>query len=266
MSRYSLRTGDILKIKIPECQCVVTSPPYFNLRDYGHEDQLGQEKSVQEYVDNLVKVFARIRKQMPDTGTLFLNLGDRYKNVRLLGTPWRVVLALVDDGWILKNDIIWHRNRIMPENAKNRFVNSDKEYVFFFTLKPRGYTFNFEAVREPAIWAKDPRAGKGRHVYNEARGDKAHTAAVSIAADGLRLKRSVWTIETAQGKNHHATFPEKLPEICILAGSNEGDRVLDPFSGTGTTGVAAIKHKRLYTGVDISSEFTKIARERLTSY
>jgi site-specific DNA-methyltransferase (adenine-specific) len=263
LRRYNLIKGNILNVSIPKTQCVITSPPYFNLRDYGHKDQLGQEKTVQGYVDNLVQVFARIRERMPDTGTMFLNLGDKYIKGKLVGTPWRVALALIDDGWVLKNDVIWHRNRIMPESAKNRFTNGDKEYVFFFTLKSSGYTFNSDVVREPALWAHDPRAGKGRHVYKETRGDSAHTAAVSIAADGKRNRRSVWTIETSQGKSHHATFPLALPEICVLAGSNPGDRVLDPFSGTGTTGVAALKHKRLYTGVDISKEYTEVARERL---
>jgi len=153
----------------------------------------------------------------------------------------------------------------MPESVKNRFTNGDKEYVFFFTLKAKDYTFNADAVREPALWAHDRRAGKGRHVYKETRGDTAHTAAVSIAADGQRNRRSVWTIETSQGKAHHATFPLALPEVCVLAGSNPGDRVLDPFAGTSTTGVAALKHGRLYTGVDISKEYVTISRERLRS-
>ncbi len=260
-------TGDILKVgkKLEQVDCVVTSPPYYKQRDYGHPDQLGQERTVQEYVDNLVKVFHIIKEQMSDTGTLFLNIGDKYLQGRLCGAPWRVALALMDDGWVLKNDIIWHRNRIMPESAKNRFTNGDKEYVFFLTKKASGHTFNDKAVAEAAKWAHDRRAGKGRHVYKETRGDKAHTAAVYIAADGTRKRRSVWTIETSQTRvgNHNATFPEELAEICIKAGSNKGDMVLDPFVGTGTCGVVAAKLKRNFIGIDISSEYTKAARQRI---
>jgi site-specific DNA-methyltransferase (adenine-specific) len=264
MARFKIITGDILKVtnQLKQVDCVVTSPPYYKQRNYGHADQLGQERTLQEYVDNLVRVFGVIREKMPDSGTLFLNLGDKYLNGHLAGAPWRVALALVDDGWTLKNDIIWHRNRIMPESTKTRFTKSH-EYVFFLTVQPKGYTFNAEAVREEAKWAHDRRAGKGRHVYKESRGDSAHTAAVFIASDGKRNRRSVWTIETAQGTKHHATFPEALPEICILAGSNIGDTVLDPFLGTGTCGVPALKHGRNFVGVDISSDFVKIARKRL---
>lgn len=260
-------TGDILKVanRIERVDCVVTSPPYYNQRDYGHPDQLGQENSVAEYVENLVRVFSLIKETMADTGTLFLNLGDKYLGGRLAGAPWRVALALMDDGWVLKNDVIWHRNRIMPESAKNRFTNTDKEYVFFLTKRPSKYTFNGGDVTEVAKWAHDRRAGKGRHVYKETRGDKAHTAAVYISGDGTRKRRSVWTIETSQTKvgNHNATFPEELAEICIKAGSNKGDVVLDPFVGTGTCGVVASRLGRDFIGVDVSSEYTKAARKRI---
>ncbi len=270
MSSVKIITGDILKVakKIERVDCVVTSPPYYKQRDYGHPDQLGQERTVMEYVDNLVRVFSILREKMTDTGTLFLNLGDKYLNTELVGVPWRVALALKDDGWVLKNDVIWHRNRIMPESVKNRFTNGDKEYVFFFTKKPSKYTFNSDAVRETAKWAHDPRAGKGRHVYKETRGDRAHTAAVSIAKDGKRNRRSVWSIETAQTKvgNHNATFPEELARICILAGSNVGDTVLDPFVGTGTCGVVASRLGRDFIGVDVSSEYVKLSRQRIKAF
>jgi len=260
-------TGDILKVakRIERVDCVVTSPPYYMQRDYGHPDQLGRERTVQEYVDNLVKVFHLIKEKMSDKGTLFLNLGDKYLKGHLAGAPWRVALALIDDGWVLKNDVIWHRNRIMPESAKTRFTNGDKEYVFFLTKKATGHTFNGKDVREVAKWADDRRAGKGRHVYKETRGDKAHTAAVYIAKDGKRNRRSVWSIETSQTRvgNHNATFPEELAEICIRAGSSKGDTVLDPFVGTGTCGVVASRLKRDFIGVDISSEYTKATRQRI---
>jgi DNA modification methylase len=153
----------------------------------------------------------------------------------------------------------------MPESAKNRFTNGDKEYVFFLTKKPSGYTFNGKAVAEAAKWSHDRRAGKGRHIYKETRGDRAHTAAVFIEADGTRKRRSVWTIETAQTKvgNHNATFPEELAEICIRAGSNEGDTVLDPFVGLGTSGVVAKRLGRNFVGVDVSNEYVLASRKRI---
>lgn len=266
MTDWKIITGDIREValKLEHVDCIVTSPPYYNQRDYHHEKQLGQEASLKEYVDNLVLTFRLIREHMPDTGTLFLNLGDRYQKGKLLGVPWTVALALVEDGWILKNDIIWRRNRIMPEGVKNRFTKCH-EYVFFLTLKASKYTFNAHAVRETAKWAHDKRAGKGRHVYCQSRGSNAHTAAVSIAADGKRNRRSVWTIETSQtkGSKHNATFPVELPEICILAGSNPGDVVLDPFMGTGTSGIVALKHGRKFIGVDVSDEHVQIAQQRI---
>ena len=257
-----LITDNILNVSLPEINCVVTSPPYYRLRDYGHKDQFGQENTVNEYVDNMTKVFNHVASSMPDTGTLFLNLGDSYIKGHLAGVPWRVALSLMDSGWVLRNEVIWHRNRVMPESAKNRFTRCH-EHIFFMTRKTSKYTFNSDAVRETAKWANDRRAGKGRHVYKESRGSSAHTSAVSIASDGKRIRRTVWTVETSQEVKHHATYPVELAEICVLAGSNPGDRVLDPFSGTGSTGVAAIKNGRDYLGVDVSKEFNEIAKERL---
>jgi site-specific DNA-methyltransferase (adenine-specific) len=265
---HELRLGDIREVatNLPTINCVVTSPPYFQQRDYGVDAQLGQELTIPDYVDNLVETFHSIKDHMPDTGTLFLNLGDRYKYGHQLGIPWHTVLGLMNDKWILKNDIIWMRNRIMPESTTNRFTRCH-EYVFFLTLKPSKYTFNAQDVREIAKWAHDKRAGKGRHVYCESRGAKAHTAGVTIAADGKRNRRSVWTIETSQTKGQHsATFPLELPEICILAGSNPGDMVLDPFMGTGTTGIAALKHNRSFIGVDVSQQYIDIAADRIDNF
>ena len=170
----------------------------------------------------------------------------------------------MDSGWILRNEIIWHKNRVMPESTKTRFTRCH-EHIFFLTKKKNNYTFNPEPVREEAKSVNDPRAGKGRHVYKAARGDDAHSAAVYISSDGKRNRRTVWTIETSQTKKHHATYPTQLTDICVLAGSNPGDIVLDPFSGTGTTGVSALNNNREYIGVDISPEFNEIAKERLNS-
>ena len=261
---FNIITGDIRKAinNIDGFDCIVTSPPYWKLRDYGHESQVGQEDTVEAYVAELVTIFGLLRDKLSDDGTLFVNLGDRYKSGKLQCLPWRFAIAMVDAGWVLKNDVIWNRNRIMPESVKNRFTKSH-EYLFFFATKSKGYTFNADAVRETALWAHDRRAGKGRHTYGEAR-KHCHTAAVSIAADGKRNRRSVWTIETSQtdGK-HSATFPVELPKVCILAGSNPGDTVIDPFSGMASVGVAAINCRRKYIGVDVNSEYSIEARKRL---
>ena len=262
--------GNILDVahNLPKIDCVVTSPPYYKLRDYGHDCQIGQERNVNEYVNVMVKSFSMIRENMAETGSLFMNLGDKYLNGKLAGVPWRVALALVDDGWVLRNDIIWDRNRIMPSSAKNRFTGCH-EYIFFLTLKKSGYTFNADAVRETAKWAHDPRAGKGRQVVKNPTRQKDHTSAVFIASDGKRNRRTLWTIETAQSKKgdkHSATFPVELPEICVLAGSNLGDTVLDPCVGSGTTGVAALKNGRNFIGVDISKEYIDISQERLKDF
>lgn len=258
---FELIESNIFDITLPEVQCIITSPPYFKLRDYGHDQQLGQENTVEEYVHNLVKVFNSL--PLSKTGTLFLNLGDSYIKGKLAGVPWRTAIALSDAGWYLRNEVIWHRNRVMPESAKNRFTRCH-EHIFFLTKIKSKYTFNAEPVREIAKWANDRRAGKGRHIYKESRGKSAHTAAVSIASDGKRHRRSVWTVETSQAVKHHATYPVQLVEICLLAGSDPGDIILDPFSGTASTGVAALKHNRDYIGVEVSKEYNTIAKERLS--
>lgn len=259
---YKLLTGDVRKLVLPQVQCVITSPPYYNLRDYGHVEQIGRESSVEDYVSELSATLDSL--PLVETGTMFVNLGDSYVNGSLAGVPWRVCLALLGRGWYLRNEIIWHRNRVMPESAKNRFTRCH-EHIFFLTRIPSKYTFNAGDVREIAKCANDRRAGKGRHIYKETRGQSAHTAAVMISSDGKRNRRSVWTIETAQATKHHATYPTELTDICVLAGSNRGDTVLDPFSGTGTTGVSALSYGRNYIGVDVSPEFTNIAETRLTT-
>ncbi|MCP4778879.1 MAG: site-specific DNA-methyltransferase, partial [Planctomycetaceae bacterium] len=178
--------------------------------------------------------------------------GDKYQNGVLLGIPWRLAFALSDGGLVLKNEIIWHKRRIMPQSAKNRFTYAH-ETVFFFTKKPKGFTFNYEDVMEDALWKNDRRAGKGPVKYAETRekNNNGHTCPVVIR--DKRLCRNVWDFTTRkEGGRHSATYPYGLAERCILAGSNKGDTVLDPFAGTCTTGFAAEDNGREFVGVDIS--------------
>lgn len=247
--------GSALTVKIPPFDHVVTSPPYYKLRKYGGKGELGWERSEQEYIDNLVQVFTRLWEQQPAEGTLWINIGDKHDKGRLMGLPWRLVVALMPF-YTLHSDNIWHKRRIMPQSAKTRFT-CDHEYVFFLSKSPKEYTFNHEAVMQKSLWAHDRRAGKGAHRYRQKRerDGLGHTAPVVI--NEKRLCRTVWNdISTNQeDKNHSATFPVAIPERCILAGSNPGDTILDPFCGTCTTGVAAEKHGRKFIGIDTNKDF-----------
>lgn len=255
--------GDALK----ELQCLapgcanmcVTSPPYYGLRDYGVDDQIGLEDTPEAYVSRLVKVFSEVRRVLRDDGTLWLNLGDSYNagcggggsnkqksNVgsiatgrrgaakQLLGIPWRVAFALQADGWILRQDIIWHKPNPMPESVRDRCTKAH-EYLFLLSKSPR-YYFDHEAMKEPAVYAGQRRGGsKQRYEQNAAGCD-------SKVYD-TRNRRSVWSIQPAKKQRgsvkHFATFPPALIEPCIAAGSPLGGIVLDPFAGSGTTGRVA---------------------------
>lgn len=241
---------------------IVTSPPYFGLRDYGEDGQLGAESTIEQYVGNLVTLFAELRRALANDGTLWLNLGDSYargfgggspgkksasnagsyqgrapgkkpaglNGKDLIGIPWRVALALQADGWILRADIVWDKTNAMPESVKDRPTKAH-EYVFMFAKKP-AYYYNSAAVKEPS-------------------------------ADGkLRNKRTVWSLPTKPFAGaHFATFPPDLVKPCILASTMPGGTVLDPFSGSGTTGMVALEHDRNYIGFDINAEYLKLSLE-----
>ena len=298
-------------------QCVVTSPPYWGLRDYGtaeweggdencghkvgrfehsvsskqksnsasaghqakekcpkcgairQDKQLGLEETPEEFVDNLVKVFREVKRVLKKDGTCWLNLGDSYSAQRwtkkgktsteaqpmnkmkddwraiaptkksglpdknLIGIPWRVAFALQSDGWYLRQDIIWHKPNPMPESVQDRCTKAH-EYIFLLT-KSAKYFYDVDAVKEES----------------------------TDDTDSLRNKRSVWTITTKPYKEaHFATFPPELPELCIKAGSREGDIVLDPFFGSGTTGWVAQRLGRKWIGVELNPEYIKIAEKR----
>ena len=295
-------------------QTCVTSPPYWGLRDYGNEGQLGLEKSPQEYVENMVEVFREVKRVLKDDGTLWLNLGDSYvggkgasgqgsseyqaeraergesinqhyhnvggkgitrgadnmkvmreiglKPKDLVGIPWRVAFALQADGWYLRQDIIWAKPNPMPESVRDRCTKSH-EYLFLLT-KSSKYYFDNEAIKEPSTGRssgnKVPQKGaniKGMEIRN------GLFAAQSKIYE-MRNKRDVWLISSKPFKGaHFAVMPEALVEPCILAGSQAGDLVLDPFAGSGTVGVVAKKHNRDFIGIELNPDYAKIAENRI---
>lgn len=243
-------------------RCCMTSPPYWGLRDYGIDYQIGSELLVQHYVDNLTRVFRQVRRTLTDDGTLWLNVGDSYtsggrtwrapdrknqgrameyrpetpeglKPKDLIGVPWRVAFALQADGWYLRSDIIWHKPNCQPESVKDRPTRAH-EYLFLLTKSER-YLYDHAAIQEAS----------------------PHTT-------HLRNRRTVWSINTEGFHGaHFATFPTALVEPCVLAGSEAGDAVLDPFAGSGTVGVVCLKHRRKFVGIELNPEYAEMARKRI---
>lgn len=279
--------------------CIVTSPPYFGLRDYGVDGQIGAEDSPAEFVAALVAVFTEARRVLADNGTLWVNLGDSYVHKKasgpqgsrgerasrtftadgsggwaglpdknLLGIPWRFAFAMQDDGWTLRNSIIWAKPNAMPESVTDR-LSTRHENVFLFS-KSRRYWFDLDPIREP-LMHPDRITG---HMFGGANKAASLTTGSSAtrtggtydkAPEGGRNPGDVWSIPTTPFPGaHFATFPVALPERCILAGCKPGGVVLDPFSGSGTTGMAAGKHGRRYVGIDLNAEYLDLSlRTRL---
>jgi len=253
-------------------QTCVTSPPYFGLRDYGHDGQIGLEQTPVEFVSALVSVFDEVWRVLANDGTLWCNIGDSYavkdrggiKRKDLLGIPWRVAFALQDAGWYLRSDIIWHKPNPMPESVTDRPTKSH-EYLFLLSKQPR-YYYDHEAIKEGT--ASKPTKSKprfGGSKYGDSNDPKHATKSGNVyTSTGKRNKRSVWTISPARFKGaHFAVSPVGLVEPCILAGSRQGDTVLDPFAGSGTTGVAAVRNGRSFIGCELNLEYAAIARTRI---
>lgn len=301
----TLYHGDVLDVlrELPDesVQCVVTSPPYWALRDYGVSGQLGLEPTPDEYVAKMVSVFAEVRRVLRTDGTCWLNLGDSYnanqgsgfdtnrdgghrkaaavsprlrwgKPKDLVGIPWRVAFALQDDGWWLRSDIIWAKPNPMPESVTDRPTKAH-EYLFLLTKSSR-YYYDADAIREPhnVDWSDGRRSGQtiGHSVMAGHPLARGGTGQADRSTDYRafpnpygRNKRSVWTVATQPyAEAHFATFPAKLIEPCILAGSREGDTVLDPFMGSGTTALVARKHGRQAIGIDINADYLDLTIKR----
>ena len=252
-------------------QCCVTSPPYFGLRDYGHADQIGLEQTPEDYVVKMVEVFRGVQRVLKDDGTLWLNLGDSYagsgpsgaglKHKDLIGIPWRVAFALQQDGWYLRQDIIWHKPNPMPESVRDRCTKAH-EYIFLLSKSER-YLFDSKAMKEPGVIPAGTKAAKGSAERASQPGVNSRPPEYKIY-DGTRNRRSVWTVNTKPYRGaHFATFPPKLIEPCILAGCPAGGTVLDPFGGSGTTGQVAVEHGRSAILCELNAEYIGLAKQRI---
>lgn len=255
---------------------IVTSPPYFQQRDYGSDLQIGQEISPTAYVERLAELFSNLKRAVKPTGTLWMVIGDKYVNGELLGMPWRVCLALKDTGWILRSDCIWHKPNAMPSSVKTR-PTTDHEYIFFFS-KSKDYYYNADSIREPHVTFTEKSKMKGGRNHFGRRGstpEKGKNGGDNNLHDARwdqafhpkgRNKRTVWSISLSKfRKAHFAVFPESLVATCIKASCPEQGVVLDPFSGAGTTAVTARSLNRNFIAIDCVRDYCDIARERLES-
>lgn len=279
--------------------CCITSPPYWNLRTYGCEGQLGLEKTPEEYISKMVDIFHEIYRVMRKDGTLWINIGDTYYNnfsggsqssqtgntkalmqagrmnkekhnyikmTELTGIPWMLAFALRADGWYLRQDIIWNKSNAMPESVKNRCTKSH-EYIFLLSKSPK-YYYDQDAIREPHSDVSLNRIKRPLNLSQNVEGRAVNTSGPTdmqrFCHPKGRNKRDVWTVATSNYRcAHFATYPEKLILPCVLAGCPRGGVILDPFFGTGTTGLVAAKNGRNYIGIELNPEYIKIAKERL---
>lgn len=245
----------------------VTSPPYFGLRDYGMDGQIGLEDTPAAYISRLVEVFREVRRVLRDDGTLWLNLGDSYaKDKNRLMVPAKTALALQADGWFLRDEIVWHKPRTTPAPVKDRTVAAH-EMLYLLSKSPR-YSFDFLAIEEPAAYAGVTRkAGKAFRDLAAADPNAARKRPGvdrEIVVRDTRRKRSVWSVSPSPYEGaHFATFPPSLIEPCILAGCPVGGTVLDPFGGSGTTAGVAVKHGRNAILCELNPEYTEMMQSRV---
>lgn len=273
--RVKLLGGDALTVlrTLPSesVQEVVTSPPYWNLRNYGAAGQIGLERTLQAYVGRLTGVFAEARRVLKRDGVMWLNLGDthcgdeaRHSGLRkkqLAGVPWRVAFALQESGWILRADCIWHKPNAQPESIRDR-PTICHEYLFLFAKSPR-YYYDQDAIREPLAEAtlKDKRTFR-RMSNRDTDGMKLGGRRIYHPLG--RNKRTVWTVPTRPTSHQHfAVFPAELIRPCIKSGSRIDDVVLDPFCGSGTTGIVAMEESRQFLGIEINPDYLRLAQKQL---
>ena len=266
----TLHHGDALEtartLEPASIDCIVTSPPYFRLRDYGNEGQYGLEDTPAAYVETMRALFSDLRRVLADDGTLWLNIGDSYgKGKQLGGIPWRVAIALQDDGWILRNAVVWHKPNAMPTSIRDRLA-SKHEQLFIFAKSPK-YHFDLDAIRQSHTSAGDSRnrpdfePKRTRNVGGREDGFTTATGGLTYHPLG-KNPGDVWTIPPKPFKGaHSAVMPPELARRAILAGCKAGGIVLDPFSGSGTTGMVARANGRKYVGIDISADYLKLSLE-----
>ena len=299
---------ELKKLSDESVDMCVTSPPYYGLRDYGVDGQIGLEKTPSQYIHKLTQVFHEVRRVLKPQGTLWLNIGDSYyhtvsniggysskstlhgftrpdtkgrvanetgattrlkmegvKPKEIIGIPWLLAFSLRADGWYLRQDIIWAKPNCIPESVTDRCTRSH-EYIFLLTKESK-YYFDNDAIKEAA----DPKSKKRyESVFFKGKAQEDYHFGSGSNTEGMkkwtgkRNKRDVWHVAAAGFKEaHFAVFPEKLIEPCVLAGCPEGGVVLDPFFGSGTTGVVATRYGRDFIGIELNSEYIKIAEKRL---
>ena len=275
-----------------KAQTCVTSPPYFGLRDYGHDGQIGLEQTPEEYIAAMVEVFRCVKDILADDGVLWLNIGDSYcgtgdkgehrdpkyaegrnaqaisktkklfgyKSKDLIGIPWMLAFALRADGWYLRQDIIWHKPNPMPESVQDRCTKAH-EYIFLLS-KSQKYFYDNEAIKVPVKEDWGTRDRTNGKYHNEGTGLQPHSGLEKSYE--MANKRSVWSVNTKPYKGaHFAVFPEELIEPCILAGSRVGDVVLDPFMGSGTTAQLAQQLGRKYLGCELNPDYKTLQDKRV---
>jgi len=284
-------------VKVQTC---ITSPPYYGLRDYGHSGQIGLEESPEEFIENLVDVFRHVRNILADDGVIWVNIGDSYYNYRpgvgqrqgkqsiagqkfsevekchkrglkleglkekdLIGIPWMLAFALRADGWYLRQDIIWHKPNPMPESVRDRCTKAH-EYIFLLS-KSKNYYYDNEAIKYDATSTDNTDRNRDETRLNNTPG-RTKMGGLKKNDYTKANKRSVWTVNTKPYKGaHFAVYPQELIEPCVLAGSREGDIVLDPFMGSGTTAAVAIKNRRQYLGCELNKDYESLQQERITA-
>lgn len=301
--------GDSLKVlkTIPSesIDCVVTSPPYWALRDYGVKGQIGLESNIDEYLEKIIAVFDEIKRVLKPSGTCWINFGDTYANTSKGGhknklqnnifdsitrlsvipklktnlnippkslclIPLRFAIKMIEHGWILRNEIIWHKPNAMPQSVRDRFT-TDFEKIFFF-VKNHKYYFKqqFESLKNPKeLQRRYANPFEKRKYWQLTRKSRQNLEVIKRSQQKIlkkgRNKRCVWTIGTASfGDKHFAVYPEKLVETPILAGCPLNGIVLDPFMGSGTTAVVAKRLNRNYIGIELNPKYIELARNRIT--
>jgi DNA modification methylase len=281
-----------------KAQTCVTSPPYYGLRDYGHEGQIGLEETPEQYIAAMVEVFRCVWDVLENDGTLWLNIGDSYYNYRpgkgqalvkqsvanndqdlpqtcarrgnkldglkekdLIGIPWMLAFALRADGWYLRQDIIWHKPNPMPESVQDRCTKAH-EYIFLLS-KSQKYHYDIDAIKEEAHTTDASDRNRDESRLNNTPG-RTRMAGLTTNHYETKNKRSVWTVTTKPYEGaHFAVFPQDLIEPCILAGAPVGGVVLDPFMGSGTTAQVAQHLGRKYLGCELNPAYAELQNKRL---
>ena len=302
---WEIKVGNSLDVlqEMPEksIHCCVTSPPYFALRNYQNDEQIGQEETPEEFVENLVEVFRGVKRVLRDDGTLWLNIGDTYsrgnrgkvvspagvaatknddikygdlespklnshaviKQKDLIGIPWRLAFALQADGWYLRSEIIWHKPNPMPESVKDRPTRAH-EHIFLLT-KNEKYYYDAESIKTDSTTTSSRKTPHKRTTQDWEDGSGLQAHAGFDKEYTKANKRDVWSVPVKSYPGaHFATYPSDLIEPCVLAGCPVDGTVIDPFSGAATTGVVACQKNRNYIGIELNPEYAKLSEDRLS--